>query len=107
MTGRSIALFAAAVVAEITGAYLMWIGIREGEGPLAIAAGAILLALYGSIAAQQPGQFGRVLAAYGGVFVIGSLLWAVAFDRFRPSPYDLAGALICLIGVGLIMYAPH
>ena len=108
MAGRSIALFCAAALAEIGGAYLIWIGLREGEGPVAVAAGAVALALYGLLAAQQPSnEFGRVLAAYGGVFIIGSLLWAVVFDGFNPDRFDLAGAIVCLMGIGVIMYAPH
>jgi small multidrug resistance family-3 protein len=106
MTARSIALFVAAAVAEIGGAYLVWIGLRDGKGPLAVVLGGLALACYGLIATLQPShQFGRVLAAYGGVFIVGSLLWGVAFDGFRPDRYDLIGAGICLAGVGVIMYA--
>ena len=107
MAGRSIALFCAAALAEIGGAYLIWIGLREGKGPVAVAGGAVALALYGLLAAQQPSnEFGRVLAAYGGVFIVGSLLWAVFFDGFNPDRFDLAGAIVCLMGIGVIMYAP-
>lgn len=106
MTGRSIALFVAAAIAEIGGAYLVWIGLREHKGALFVAAGVVALGLYGVIATFQPdATFGRVLAAYGGVFIVGSLLWGVVFDGFRPDRFDLAGALICLVGVGVIMYA--
>jgi small multidrug resistance family-3 protein len=71
-------------------------------------AGVIALGAYGFVAAFQPdANFGRVLAAYGGVFVAGSLGWAVLVDRFRPDRYDIAGALMCLIGVAVIMYAPR
>jgi small multidrug resistance family-3 protein len=102
------ALFCAAALAEIGGAYLIWTGLREGKGPIAVAAGALALVIYGLLAAQQPsGEFGRVLAAYGGVFVIGSLLWAVAFDGFTPDRFDLVGATVCLTGIGVIMYAPR
>ncbi len=108
MTGRSIALFAAAAVAEIGGAYLMWQAIKEQRGLLWAAAGAVALTGYGAIAALQPdASFGRVLAAYGGVFIVGSLLWGMAFDGFRPDRYDLAGAAVCLVGVAVIMYAPR
>jgi small multidrug resistance family-3 protein len=48
-----------------------------------------------------------VLAAYGGVFIIGSLLWGVVFDAFRPDRYDLSGAAVRVIGVAVIMYAPR
>ena len=105
---RAVALFALAAVAEIGGAYLIWVGLRKGGGVLCVAAGALALVLYGVAAAQQSSdQFGRVLAAYGGVFVAASLLWGVIFDGFRPDRYDIAGALICLLGVAVIMYAPR
>jgi small multidrug resistance family-3 protein len=108
VTGRSIALFIAAAVAEIGGAYLMWQAIKDDRGLLYALAGAIALAGYGAVAALQPdANFGRVLAAYGGVFIIGSLLWGMAFDGFRPDRFDIAGAAVCLVGVTLIMYAPR
>lgn len=106
MTARSVALFVAAAIAEIGGAYLVWLGIKEHKGVAFVALGAMALAAYGVVAAFQPSRdFGRVLAAYGGVFIVGSLLWGVAFDGFRPDRADIAGALICLVGVAVIMYA--
>ena len=106
MTGRSILLFGLAAIAEIGGAYLMWQAIKEGRGPLFALAGAVALAGYGAVAALQPdANFGRVLAAYGGVFIVGSLLWGMAFDDFRPDHFDVAGAVMCLAGVATIMYA--
>jgi len=50
---------------------------------------------------------GRILAAYGGIFVAGSLAWGMALDGFRPDRWDITGALICLAGVAIIMYAPR
>jgi small multidrug resistance family-3 protein len=105
VTGRSVALFVAAAICEIGGAYLVWVGIKEHRGVLFVALGAAVLTLYGLVAALQPSnEFGRVLAAYGGVFIVGSLLWGVAFDGFRPDRADLLGAMVCLVGVGVIMY---
>ncbi len=105
MTGRSIGLFLAAAIAEIGGAYLGWLGIQEGRGPLFVVLGCMSLALYGVVAALQPSnQFGRVLAAYGGVFIVGSLLLAVAFDGFHTARTDRIGARICLSGAGIILY---
>ena len=105
MTARSIALFIAAAVAEIGGAYLVWLGFKEDKGIAFVALGAMALTAYGVLAALQPShEFGRILAAYGGVFIVGSLLWGVAFDDFRPDRADLLGAAICLIGVTVIMY---
>jgi len=108
MIARSVALFVLAALAEIGGAYLMWQAVKEGRGVVWALAGAAALVGYGAIAALQPDDnFGRVLAAYGGVFIAGSLLWGMALDGFRPDRYDVAGPLICLVGVALIMYAPR
>lgn len=107
-TVRSLILFVLAAVAEIGGAWLVWQGLREQRGLLWIAAGVLALGAYGFVAAFQPDpHFGRVLAAYGGVFVAGSLLWGVVADGFRPDRWDLVGAAICLLGVAVIMYAPR
>ena len=108
MTGRSILLFIAAALAEIGGAYLVWIGIKEDKGVVVVALGILALGIYGVVAAMQPdANFGRVLAAYGGVFIIGSLLWGVVFDGFKPDRFDLVGAAVCLVGVAVIMYTPR
>jgi len=105
---RSLVLFALAALFEIGGAWLVWQGVREHRGLIWIGAGVIVLGLYGFAATLQPDpHFGRILAAYGGVFVAGSLLWGVLVDGFRPDRWDVIGALICLAGVLVIMYAPR
>ena len=105
---RSVLLFLLAAVAEIGGAWLVWQGVREQRGLLWAGAGVVALGLYGFVATLQPDQhFGRVLAAYGGVFVVGSLLWGVALDGFRPDRFDYLGAVLCLAGVVVIMYVPR
>jgi small multidrug resistance family-3 protein len=108
VTARSIALFALAAVLEIGGGWLVWQGLREHRGWAWVGAGVVALGLYGVVATLQPdAAFGRVLAAYGGVFVAGSLLWAAVADGFRPDRWDVGGALVCLVGMALIMYAPR
>lgn len=105
---RSLLLFVLAAVAEIGGAWLVWQGIREHRGVAFVGAGVVSLGAYGFIATlQEDPNFGRILAAYGGIFVAGSLAWGVAADGFRPDRFDLTGAAICLIGVAIIMYAPR
>lgn len=105
---RSVTLFALAAVAEIGGAWLVWQGVREHKGLAWIGAGVLALGLYGLVATLQPDpHFGRVLAAYGGVFVAGSLAWGVVADGFRPDRWDLIGTALCLAGVTVIMWAPR
>ena len=105
---RSLLLFVLAALAEIGGAWLIWQGWREHRGLWWIAAGVVALGAYGFIACLQPdANFGRILAAYGGVFVAGSLAWGIVADKFRPDRWDVIGAGICLVGVAVIMYAPR
>lgn len=92
---KSLLLFVLAV-AEIGGAWLVWQGVREHRGCIWVGAGIIALDLYGLVATPQTdADFGRIVAAYGGVFVAGSLMWGMAVDGFRPDPYDIGGTLNC------------
>ena len=105
---RSLLLFVLAAIAEIGGAWLVWQGLREHRGWLWVGAGFIALGLYGVVATLQPdAHFGRILAAYGGVFVVGSIAWGMGMDGYRPDRWDIAGAALCLAGMGVIMYAPR
>jgi small multidrug resistance family-3 protein len=105
---RSMALFLVAAIAEICGAWLVWQGVREHRGLIWVGAGIAALAAYGFVATlQDDANFGRILAAYGGIFVAGSLAWGVVADGFRPDRFDIIGAAVCLVGVGVIMFAPR
>jgi small multidrug resistance family-3 protein len=105
---RAVALFAVAAFAEIGGAWLVWQGVREHRGVGWIGAGIVALGAYGLVATlQEDANFGRVLAAYGGIFVAGSLAWGIVIDGFEPDRYDYLGAAVCLVGVAVIMFAPR
>ncbi|CAN5398933.1 YnfA family protein [soil metagenome] len=107
-TLRTIALFVVAALAEIAGAWMIWQGAREHRGIAWIGAGIVALAAYGFVATlQEDANFGRILAAYGGIFVAGSLAWGIVVDGFKPDRYDYAGAAICLVGVAVFMFAPR
>jgi small multidrug resistance family-3 protein len=86
----------------------VWQGVREHRGICFIGAGIVALGAYGFVATlQEDAHFGRILAAYGGIFVAGSLAWGVAIDGFRPDRFDYLGAAICIAGVAVIMWAPR
>ncbi len=106
-TLRIVALFALAALAEIGGAWLIWQSVRENRGWWFALIGVVALGAYGFIAALQPdAHFGRVLAAYGGVFVAGSLAWGIVVDGFRPTLWDYVGSAVALLGAAIIVLAP-
>lgn len=107
MLARSIALFALAGLMEIGGGYLIWLWLREGRAVVLGMLGGLLLFLYGVVPTLQTAHFGRVYAAYGGVFVVLSLLWGWWIDGHRPDVPEIAGSALCIVGVAVIMYWPR
>jgi small multidrug resistance family-3 protein len=104
---KSLGYFLAAGLCEIGGGYLVWLWLREGKSVWVAVLGAIVLVLYGSIPTPQPANFGRVYAAYGGVFIVLSILWGWHIDGVSPDTYDVIGGAIALLGVFVIMYWPR
>lgn len=105
---RAALLFVLAGLAEIGGGYLVWLWLRSGRSAWLGGLGGLVLIVYGIIPTLQNfPHFGRVYAAYGGVFVVLSLLWGWTIDGVPPDRFDVLGALICLAGVGVILYAPR
>ncbi|SEM86011.1 small multidrug resistance family-3 protein [bacterium A37T11] len=104
---KSLLLFILAGFCEIGGGYLVWLWLREGKPLWYGFLGGAILVLYGVVATWQTANFGRTYATYGGIFIVMALIWAWKVDGFAPDRYDLIGALVALIGVGIIMYAPR
>ena len=104
---RSVLLFVAAGVCEIGGGYLIWLWLRAGKSPWLAVLGTAVLFLYAVIPTFQPAEFGRVYAAYGGVFIALSLAWGWRVEGIAPDRYDLIGGFVALVGVAVIMYAPR
>jgi small multidrug resistance family-3 protein len=108
VVARSLALFVAAGLAELGGAWLVWQGLRERSSIGLVLLGGLVLFGYGALIALQPAaDFGRVMAAYGGLFIVAALAWGRVVDGFVPDRYDLIGATICLVGALVIIYAPR
>lgn len=103
----STGLFVLAGLLEIGGGYLVWQWWRGSAHWAGALLGAAVLFGYGIVPTYQPAHFGRVYAAYGGWFVVLSLLWGWGVDGLRPDRFDVLGGAICLAGVAVIMYAPR
>lgn len=106
--GRALALFALAGVAEIAGGWLVWQWLRvDRPWPVGLLGAAVLFG-YGIVHTYQAeATFGRVYAAYGGVFLVIALGWGMLFERWRPDRWDIAGAMLCLIGVTIMLFGPR
>ncbi len=103
---KSLLYFILAGLCEIAGGYLLWLWLRETKSIWFAFFGAALLILYGVIPTLQEANFGRVYAAYGGVFIVLSIFWGWQVDKIAPDKFDLIGGLIALMGVFVIMYWP-
>ena len=103
---KSLFYFILAGLCEIGGGYLVWLWLREGKTIWLALIGAVVLVLYGVIPTLQPAHFGRVYAAYGGIFIVLAILWGWKIDNTTPDKFDLIGGTISLIGVFVIMYWP-
>lgn len=104
---KSIPIFILAGFCEIGGGYLIWLWLKEDRPWWFGLLGGLTLALYGVVTTWQTSNFARVYATYGGVFIVMSIVWAMKFDNYSPDKYDIVGALIALLGVSIIYYAPR
>ena len=104
---QSITFFIVAGLMEIGGGYLMWLWLREKRSGRVGALGGLIIVCYGIVPTFQPASFGRVYAAYGGAFIVLSVLWGWWIDGQRPDIWDVIGAAVCCIGIVIIVYAPR
>ena len=100
-------LFVLAAFLEIGGGYLVWKWLREKKTIVLAIVGGIILFIYGIIPTLQPSNFGRVYAAYGGIFVVMAIIWGLIIDKKRPGRYEVIGGTIVLLGAAVIFYAPR
>jgi small multidrug resistance family-3 protein len=103
----TLALFFAAALLEIGGGYLVWKWLKEKRTWIYGLIGGLILFGYGIIPTLQPAHFGRVYAAYGGIFVVSSIIWGAIVDKKSPDRYEIIGALVTLLGALIIFYAPR
>ena len=103
----TLGLFFFAALLEIGGGYLVWKWLRDHKGKIFGLVGALILFSYGIIPTLQPASFGRVYAAYGGIFIISSILWGYWIDKKRIDRFEIIGSIVVLIGVVVMFYFPR
>ncbi len=104
---KTLALFAVTALAEIVGCYRPWLWLRQQGSAWLLLPAAASPALFAWLLTLHPTASGRVYAAYGGVYVCVALLWLWRVDGIAPTRWDLLGAGLCLLGMGVIMTGPR
>jgi small multidrug resistance family-3 protein len=104
---KTVVLFILTAVSEIVGCYLPYLWLRQSASIWVLLPAAISLGLFVWLLSLHPAAAGRVYAAYGGVYVAVALGWLWLVDGLRPTAWDLIGAAVMLVGMGIIMFAPH
>lgn len=104
---KTLLLFVLTAIAEIIGCYLPYLWLREDKSALLLIPAALSLMIFAWLLTLHPAAAGRVYAAYGGVYIFVAIFWLWLVDGVRPTVWDLVGVTVALIGMGIIMFAPH
>lgn len=104
---ETLGLFFFASLLEIGGGYLVWMWRKNNRGIIFGIVGGMILFSYGIVPTLQPANFGRVYAAYGGIFIMSSIIWGYWVDKKRPDRFEIIGSIIVLIGVAVMFYYPR
>lgn len=103
----TLCVFFVTALCEIGGGYSIWLLRRKQRRVTFALLGALLLVLYGALQTVQPANFGRVYAAYGGIFIVASFAWGILIDEEKLDLHELVGCIISLIGAAIIFYSPR
>lgn len=108
VAANTLAIYLCAALAEIAGCFAFWAWLRDGKSALWLAPGIMALIAFAWLLTLAPSEHaGRAYAAYGGIYILSSLLWLWLMEGQKPDTWDLAGGLICLTGAALILFAPR
>ena len=100
--------FFLAAIFEIAGCYGFYLWLRLGKSAWWIAPALISLTLFALILTRVEAAYaGRAYAAYGGIYIVTSLLWVAFVERGRPLGSDWIGALLCVLGASIIVLGPR
>jgi small multidrug resistance family-3 protein len=107
MVVRTTLLFVATALAEIVGCFLPYLWLRKSASPWLLVPAALSLAIFAWLLTLHPSAAGRTYAAYGGVYVATAVIWLWLVEGQRPDRWDMIGAAMCVVGMGIIAFAPR
>ncbi len=104
----TIATYIAAALAEIAGCFAFWAWLRLGKSALWLIPGVASLVLFAWLLTLAESEAaGRAYAAYGGIYIVASLLWLWSIEGAKPDRWDVTGAAVCLAGAAIILLGPR
>lgn len=104
----SLLVFLGAAFFEIAGCFSFWSWARSGKSALWLVPGVLSLLVFAwLLTLADTDEAGRAYAAYGGIYVMGSLLWLWIVERQQPDRWDVTGAAICILGATVILIGPR
>ena len=105
---KSLLWYLLAALGEIGGCFSFWAWLRMQKSPLWIIPGTLALIAFAlALTRIDSNHAGRAYAAYGGIYILSSLLWLWAVENTRPDQWDVMGSAICLIGAAIILFGPR
>lgn len=105
---HSIVAYAGAAIAEIAGCFAFWAWLRLGKSMFWIVPGILSLIVFALLLTRTDSDFaGRAYAAYGGIYIAASLGWLWLIEGKMPDRWDMTGGVVCLVGAGIILFAPR
>jgi small multidrug resistance family-3 protein len=105
---KSLLIYALAAIAEIGGCFAFWIWLKLGKSPLWALPGVVSLIVFAVLLTRvDSAAAGRAYAAYGGIYILASMVWMRMVEGAKPDRWDLAGVCICLVGAAVILWAPR
>ncbi|WP_028628189.1 MULTISPECIES: YnfA family protein [Pseudomonas] len=100
--------FFLAALFEIGGCYAFWLWLRMGKSAWWVVPGLLSLTLFALLLTRVEAVYaGRAYAAYGGIYIVASLLWLGVVERTRPLASDWLGAALCVMGATIILLGPR
>jgi len=104
----TLAIFAAAAIAEIAGCFAFWTWLRHGRSIAWLVPGLVCLVVFAYLLTLVPSDHaGRAYAAYGGIYIVASLAWLWLAEGQRPDAWDLTGGSIAVLGALVILFGPR
>lgn len=105
---KTLWIYPLAALAEIAGCFAFWAWLKLDRSPLWLIPGiACLIAFAWLLTLVPSAAAGRAFAAYGGVYIVASLVWMGLVEKTTPDRWDFAGGAVCLAGAAIILFAPR